>query len=358
MKIFPKNPLRRSSRRVVTLAIFAAFAWAALTWSASESVRADESLELREQRISRLTASEKEELQRRRDRFDKLPALEKERMRALHQQIQGHQDSERLMTVLDHYSDWLRTISTSQRADLRKLPVEERIKRIRDTQRRREEVRFGQFMTERLQHEDARRVFSWLDDEFVAGKQEQLEEMVDGRDRRLLRMIEDDSRRRALMLKMLYRGNPDILGDPTPEQIKELVERLSPEAKKQFQAQADPQQQERLVQEWIQAAIMSRLAPPPVSEEELQEFFATLGPEQREELERLPRDRMHRELSRWYYMRNMMRRRQGGPPGQGPSRRFGGPRGRGGDFDRGRGRDRRPPPPQERDGRDPERPEE
>ena len=61
---------------------------------------------------------------------------------------------------------------------------------------------------------------------------------------------------------------------------------------------------------------MSRLAPPPVSDEDLQEVFANLRPEQREELEKLPRDRMQRELSRIYYMRHMMRR-PGGPAIQG-----------------------------------------
>ncbi len=324
----------------------------ALCWGATDSVRGEDTLQQREQRVADMSASEKEELQRRRDRFDKLPSAEKERMRTLHQQIQQHEDSERLTTVLDRYSEWLRTISTSQRADLRKLPVEERIKRIRETKRRREEERFGRFMSERLNPEDARRVFDWLDDELVTSELEQrLESMVDGRERRWLQMIDDDSRRRALMLKMLFRRNPQILGDPTPEQIDKLVKQLSPEAKEQFEAQPDPSQQSVLVQQWVQAAIMSRLAPPPVSDKDLEEVFAGLSPEQREELERLPRDRMQRELSRIYYMRHMLRR---GGPGQGPPpRRF---RGRGrGDHDRGRGRDRRPPP-QELEGR-PERPE-
>ena len=332
--------LNRSAPAIATMAVATAFCC-----GASDSVSGDaDTLAQREQRIASFSASQKEELQRRRDRFDKLPAAEKERMRTLHQRIQEHEDSERLLTVLDRYAEWLRTVSTPQRADLRKLSGEERIQRIRETKRRREEERFGRFMSERLHPEDARRVFDWLDDEFVTGEQERrLERMIDARDRRWLQVIDDDSRRRALMLKMLYRKNPDVLGVPSPEQINELVKRLSPEARRQFEAQANSNQQEKLVQDWIQAAIMSRLAPPPVSDEELEAVFASLSTEQRTELERLPRDRMQRELSRIYHMRNMVRRR-GGPPGQGPPGRFR-PRGRGDrDHDRGRGgRDRRRP---------------
>jgi hypothetical protein len=161
------------------------------------------------------------------------------------------------------------------------------------------------------------------------------------------------------MLSMLLRERgPDALPQPSPEQVDHLVQQLSEKAQERFRSQSDDSQRQRLVQQWIQAAQLCRWLPPPVSEEELQRFFVEdLSSDERESLEKLPRELLSRELKRRYFHHQLRRRlpgnefERGRPPGERPRRPYGRP-----SFDHDRpprnGRDRGGPPR-----RGPERPE-
>ena len=151
------------------------------------------------------------------------------------------------------------------------------------------------------------------------------------------------------MLKLVLEKDEDI---PTPVQIDKLVDKLSQEAQREFRAQETDADKRKLARSWIHAATASRMRPPKISAEELECYFREdLRPEEREELERMPRDRMQFELSRMYFRDQMRRRIKGGPPHWGHDR--GDRRMRGGPSrDGGPGRDRndrrgshRPPPP-------------
>ncbi|MCP4190491.1 MAG: hypothetical protein GY768_07665 [Planctomycetaceae bacterium] len=274
------------------------------------SLRAEE--DQAETRLDSMTALEKRELKRKRDQFNRLPSEEQTRIRELHTEIQRHENSEQLLTVVTQYSEWLKTLSASQRTDLLSLPADQRVKRIREIKQRSEEDRFGRFTKRKIHPEDATHMFGWMDDVFIAGNQNKLESMLDGRQQQMLKMLsKDPRRRRSHLIRLLYHRTPEILDKPSLEQIDDLVMRLSPEAQQEFQSQASDQEKQQLVSQWIQAALASRLPPPPVNPEELQRYFAEdLRPEEREDLERMPRDRMYRELGRMYFRDNMRR----GPP--------------------------------------------
>ncbi|MDG2382852.1 MAG: hypothetical protein P8N76_14380 [Pirellulaceae bacterium] len=274
-----------------------------------------------EARLDSMTASEKRDVKRKRDQFDRLPSEEQTRIRELHAEIETHQNAEQLLAVVTQYSEWLKTLSASQRTDLLSLPVDQRLHRIREIKQRSEEDRFGRFTRRNIHPEDARQMFGWIDDVFIAGKQDQLEAMLDDRQRQMLMMLskKDPDRRRSHLIRMLYHRTPKILEKPSPEQIEELVMRLSPEAKQEFQGQESDERKQQLVSQWIQAACASRLPPPPVNPNELQRYFAEdLRPQEREDLERMPRDRMYRELGRMYFRDHMKRDLNapgvGGPP--------------------------------------------
>ena len=310
------------------------------------SLQADDAL-VRE-KIENLSSSEKEELLRKREQFARLPLKEQDRMRQLHDSIESHSDVEQLQSVVEQYSAWLKTLSTSQRIDLLSLSPDERLERIREIKRRSEIDRFGRFTTRKLSMNDVREIFTWLDDELISGDQERMLARLDSSERESLSKV-DRRRRNLQMLKMVLEKDEDI---PTSVQIDKLVDKLSQEAQREFRAQETDSDKRKLARSWIHAATASRMRPPKISAEELERYFREdLRPEEREELERMPRDRMQFELSRMYFRDQMRRRIKGGPPHWGHDR--GDRRMRGGpNRDGGPGRDRkdrrgshRPPPP-------------
>jgi hypothetical protein len=277
-----------------------------------------------------LTADEKLELQRKKERFEGLPEADQQRLRDLHEQLTGRADSEQLMLVLQRYAQWLTSLPSGQRAKLLDLPPRERIEQIREMKRRWEESLFGQLTASGLSPEDTRHVFDWLD-ELVVGKEDELRQQLNEEPRWLDR-IRDGSRRRSALLGMLLRERgPEALPQPSAEQVDGLVQQLSDKAQERFRSQTDASQRQRLVQQWIQAALLSRWLPPPVSEKELQRFFVEdLTSQERASLEGLPRERLSHELRRRYHHYQLRRRMPGGdfdagrPRGERP-RRFGPP---------------------------------
>ncbi len=309
-------------------------------WIPPITILAQDPIVERRQQVRDLSAEEKLELQQKKERFEALSPDEQQRMRELHQKLQAHEQSENLQQVLQRYDRWLGTLTSGQRAKLLAMPVPERIEQIREMKRRSEESLFGLITSSRLSPTDARLVFDWLD-KLAAEKEASLREQLDPRSRGWIDQIREGPRRRSMILRILLREQgAEALPQPTSEEVEALVAQLSAEAQERFRSQKDPAQQERLVQLWIQAALLSRLLPPPVSDEELQRFFVEdLSADERESLERLPRDVMSHELRKRYFHYQLRRRL----PGNGFDR----PPGPGGDRERGRssGRGFRPRPP-------------
>jgi hypothetical protein len=122
-----------------------------------------------------------------------------------------------------------------------------------------------------------------------------------------------------------------------------LIDKLSPEARAQFEKVTDSDQQRKVIHSWLQSALRhqweSRGSGRRIAQEDLERFFKNdLSVEEREKLLNLPPDAMQKEL-RQKYVRHFERsgfgpqdRRKGkgfregfGPGGRGPRPRREGP---------------------------------
>lgn len=288
-------------------------------------------------KIEEMSAAEKEELLRKREQFNRLATAEQQRLRSLHQAIESHADADDLQAVVNQYAEWLTTLSTNQRADLLSLPLEERIKKIREIKRSSELSRFKDFT--RLSEEDTRQVFKWLDEELIATARDRI--MSDEKERRRFDQLDPKARFHLKMRVMGILKSDESL--PTAEQIDKLVARLSDEAQEEFLLQDSVEKKRMLARGLIQAVTESRRRPPEVSPDELERFFSELSPEDQERLERLPPDRMKRELTFMFVGDQMRRRMPGGPRFWGRDRGDRRSRRGGDDSDARGGPDRRGP---------------
>ncbi len=87
-------------------------------------------LDARRQRVARLDGDEQQELLRKFERFSTLPAEEQQRLRALEAAISREPRADELQHVLKRYHEWLKTLSSSQRAQLADLSAKDRVKMI------------------------------------------------------------------------------------------------------------------------------------------------------------------------------------------------------------------------------------
>jgi hypothetical protein len=210
------------------------------------------------------------------------------------------------------YNEWLKTLTSAQRAELLSLSGEQRIERIKQIQQQQEAQHFRGLVASKVSQDDLRKIREWLED-FVERNEQQLLDALPAEFRQPQHVIADDQRRRGMLMFSLTRRVPGQAGPlPTQEDIRELEKQLSPDARQTLQSVRDAAQKEKIVQEWTRAAFFARRMTH-VSDEQLQQFFRErLDPQQQAELESLPKDQLNRELRRRYSMDRFR-----GPPGDG-----------------------------------------
>ena len=282
----------------------------------------------RQQRVKELSPQEKQELQRREQRFRMLSESEQERIRALHQEIQQAPDSETLQAVMIRYHAWLNGLRPGQRADLKDLPPEQRVARIRELLEAEAAQRFHRFAEDQLEFEDRRVIGEWL--RTVAREYEdEVLERLSPEGREWIESVEEDSRDRRIRTIAMLRFIPPQNWDLPDEAIKELSEKLSPKAREALLRENDPAKRARLVGTWTRATLLSmRGWQPPVPREQLLEFFHNhVSSEDRARMEALPTEQLRVELERRYHAHHGWRGRRGSDAegGTGPRGRSGGP---------------------------------
>lgn len=296
----------------------------------------------RRDKLNSLSVTEKEELRRKRERFERLDDAEKERLRRLHARLVDSPNRRRLHEVMLRYHEWLKTLSAEQRADLLRLPPEEKIDEIRRLMQQQRSQRFREFVNTPLAPEDVRAIFIWLD-QYLARHEEALIDMLSEDFQPRVRRIESPQmRRRMLGMALSKLTEKDDLPLPTDEDLQRLSDQLSPQAREAL-AEVPNEQKVKLVHQWVRAAVASRLTPH-VSNERLLSFYREqrdkLDAKERERLEGLPREQFYQEIRRLYFKhRGPWRHRRDGDRGR---PRFHFPR----DRDRG-SRDGRPHQPGE-----------
>ena len=278
-------------------------------------------------KLKSLPPEQKEELLRKKERFDSLSDEEKRKLRELHDSITKSQDAPELEKVMTRFCDWLKTLSSGQRAELLDLPPDKRIARIKEIMSQQEAARFREY-TGNLPENDRDRIYKFLE-EFIARHEDQIKDRMPRELRDRLRHLDEEGRKRMLIGALQNRRNDSDMPFPAREDFEKLLANLSPETQKQLEQARTPEEKQERTRELVRAAIWSRMFPP-VSEEELRKFYTGLPVEARERLEPLDPEQMNRELRRMYYADKFRERGpwgeggpRGGPPRGGPGR--GGP---------------------------------
>jgi hypothetical protein len=280
-------------------------------------------VESREERIARiasLTSVEKEELAQKKKRFDELSPEERERIRKLQAEIDSRADQAELLATMQHYHEWLKTLSTNQRTTLLGMNDDERVKYVKELVAQQQQKAWRK-LAEQASPEDLDTVFAWLQ-EFVEKHRDDLLPRDAGR-----RLAAMDKDRQALVLIYVMFARFPRPPRPDKPEVEDLLQRLSPEAQKFFNETSDFPRRMQLIAIWSRAAWWSK-AFPNVTSQQLAAFFERLPPEERDRLEFMQPIERDSELRLHYARANFLRRgelgdrpwetrgpgRPGGPP--------------------------------------------
>ena len=256
-------------------------------------------------RIEAMTPGEREELRRRHERFASLDPAEQERLRRLHRELEADPEAEHLREVMDHYHQWLMTLSLYHRAELQQLDPSERVKRVKsmlEEQAQREAKRLGV--------QDLATLTGWME-RYALQHEARFLDMVPENQRQNYQKAAPAMRPRMLFAMVWWRwqrwGMPKMPG-LTEEELADLKSVLSPEARAHVDGKP-PGEQRQIVTGWIRQAVQQHLASldlksqPGMSDEELAKFFEKdLSDQQRGHLLSLPNEEMQRELRQLYTM--------------------------------------------------------
>jgi hypothetical protein len=286
--------------------------------------------------IAKLKPEEKARLIQRNERFLALSPTEQDRLRKFHEKISSAGESQRLLTALSRYNEWLKTLTPQQQAELVGLSIDKRLAKIREIQQIQVQAHFWQ-LAGRLEKEDLELIYSWMED-LVWRHQDAILAKVDPNWAvRVYSTIDPRARRGMLVWRVFgQRGTPasDLLPPAAAEDFALLATRLPSSLQVQLAAQTTDEERRDLIVTCARVAWWSRNSPPPPSDEELRKFFATLDPAVVERVEKLDQQQMKRELIRLYQFRRLPDGRGRGSENSGG---FGAPRGDGRGLQRGAG---------------------
>lgn len=284
-------------------------------------VRSEEAQEERIARIAALSAEEKAELAQKKKRFDELAPEEQERIRQLKAAIDARPDKEQLVSVMQNYHNWLKTLSTNQRTVLRSKPKSEQISYIKEIVAEQQRAAWRK-LAEKASPEDLEIVYNWLA-EFVQRHRDQLAPGDFGK-----RLDKLDKNRQTLILIhfMLANRLPGALR-PGRSEAEKLLSEISDEAREFYEKTPDFPRKFQLIGIWSRAAWWSK-AFPNVTSRQLATFYEKLPAEERDRLDVMHTTDRDAELRNLYARANFFRRGELGPwPGRNGGDRRGGRRG-------------------------------
>jgi hypothetical protein len=266
--------------------------------------------------IAKLSPEEKNALLKKKERFDALPPAEQDRLRTISAAISSASNSDQLHATLDRYHEWLKTLSSKQLAQLLDLPMEERIKQIKELMEQQEKDRLRALARNELPEPDIEAIFTWLE-EFMKEHEEDYLKRVHKDYADKLRQQDEVSRRRSLMRSILSRGPRNDYPLPMNEDLDRLLRKLSQPTRDAVQSFKTPEEKQELARRWIFQAMVSKVLPP-ASEEDLQKILESMSESDRAKLEAKTSEEMKRELTQRFHWQNWPGRegyRGGGGPG-------------------------------------------
>lgn len=278
--------------------------------------------------LEALSPDEKTALFQKKVRFDALPPAEQTRLRELNTAITKSAHSEQLHTTLDRYHEWLKTLTTKQRADLLELPADKRIERIKEIMQEQERARLRELGGQKLPEADIEAIFNWID-AFVQEHEEEYLQRFSESHRERVKDLDAAARRRDIMRSIVFsRGPRSDWPLPTGDYLDQMKPKLSPATRAALDSAKTPEEKLQLARRWAFDAMWSR-AFTKASEEDLRKIYDELPAEHRERLDRKSPEDMKRELT-WHYRMKQWPGREGWrgpgfgypggfrPPGPGP----------------------------------------
>ncbi len=265
------------------------------------------SLAQRRERLEKMSDVEKTRLLQKKRRFDELSPEEQDHLRQLYHNLAADPHYEHLRGVLERYTEWLKTLTPVEKAELMKLPPQERMTHIKKLVSDQDAKRFRMIAVGFLNPEDLGAIRKWFD-EFVKTHADEIRATVpkDGRfDRLRAGLDSSDTHECVRLLRFWYLRHPGPnLPQPTQEEVQRLKTLVSQDARETLDTANDYADKLKIIRNWCGAADFSSHMPPPVSQEELDRFVKEdLSESERAFLESLPRDKMYRELHNKYFQR-------------------------------------------------------
>ena len=291
----------------------------------------DNSFSANQARLASMSPEQLEQLLRNRDKFEMLTAEEQNKLRRLDQELHQQPNAEQLMQTLRGYHEWLSTLRSRERAQLKDLEPVARISEISKQISSRRERDIDLTIETRLPPEDNDALRNWAGD-FVTRKQPEIAKLFPAGERMQQPGLRRGNQPPAFRLVFsVVRGLvPDDKLDQlvSSDDIAQLAKSLSPKANEILANQKSTLDKIRLVFRWINASFMVR-----ISEEELRKFsIEALDDKEREFIYKLGPEEGRQELIQRYResrQRRMSPRTPGDDPGRFPDQP---PRGRP-DFD-------------------------
>ena len=262
---------------------------------------AEDSSQVKRQRVDEMSSVEKEQLRAKRARFLALPVDEQQRIRKLHRQISAEPRLEQ--TTLAYFS-WLKTLPAIQVAELKFLPTPQRIVRIKEIRAEQQQQLVQRLASKPLSKKDGQAVLNWAT-RFVDQHQDEIlgkfPAELKGRYRN------NPGLREKLLLHAAWQLN----AAPTPSraEIQQLFDQLSPAAKEELLALKKPQEKKQVIGRWLKTSFVGTLwhrsNATGGQRQALDRFYREfLTRDQQEDLDRLPAPDFQRELEQLFYNRS------------------------------------------------------
>ncbi|HEV3416287.1 MAG TPA: hypothetical protein VG056_05725 [Pirellulales bacterium] len=308
------------------------------------------SLAERRQRLEGMSAQAKEELLAKFDKFESLSADDHERLRRLDAQVDIDPQVDRLRRIMARFHEWLKTLLTTERADLLASDATYRIAGIRRLRHEQEARLAGQSGGPLLLPRDVDALHKWME-QFATDHKTELMSIKSLPDVRKKQLDSPNPAIRRIGLagiawtqwKNGNVGNGKVIS-VSDQEIQQLKDILSKTFSDELNSRQTKQQRIQTISGWVNAlprfsmfARQGGEGGPAISPEELSKFFVSLPSQQRDELMNLPRDDMNRRLRMLYFQHK--RRELGQGQREGPGQR-----------DSGRGDSKSDKPPKTRDG--------
>ena len=287
----------------------------------------------RREYLAKMSPQAKDELRAKFEMFEALSPDEQNKLRKLDDELNSEKQEDRLRRVLGRYSDWLKTLLTTERDELRYKTPTDRLKEIRNL-RHAQEARLAAFTG--ASQPDVAAIHVWMA-KFAENHQTEL--LKDPPKRIQDELKTATGRRRTQLLIMIAwqhwrKGEVGKSGEDgktvtvSEEELNDLRRALSTAARQKLLAEPDKQIEaiERLVRTIAQASLFNRRggARSNVTVEDLHKSFEELPPHERDRLLGLPREEMDQQLRAKYFRQKVVRepgQRDGPPPGDNPAGR-------------------------------------